>query len=58
MKKLQKRYVVRKLVMADSVIDAVRKEKSHSPESVFIDEDWQKIYDEELKKSIIGFKHD
>jgi hypothetical protein len=51
MKLQPKRYIVRKLVMATSVKDAIRKEKREPASEVFIDEKWE---DERLKQ--IGFK--
>jgi len=37
-----KRYIVRKYVMALSVIDAVRKEKKVQIDDVWVDDDWKK----------------
>lgn len=53
---MQKRYIVRKYVIATSVIDAARKEKTYKPDEIFVDEDWKRVYDEELRKTVIGFK--
>ena len=53
---MQKRYIVRKYVMANSVVDAAKKEKLFKPDEIWIDEAWRNVYDEELKKTIIGFK--
>ena len=42
MKKEQKRYIIRKYVVATNIAQALKKEKDASIEEVFIDEDWVK----------------
>ena len=39
-KPLQKRYVVRKFIMANSASDALRKERKYKPDECWIDEKW------------------
>jgi hypothetical protein len=51
MDKKDRQYIVRKLVMAKSVKDALRKEKTAPASEVFIDDKWE---EERLKQ--IGFK--
>lgn len=49
-----KRYIVRKYIMAKSASEALRKEKKVRPDDVYIDGDWQKDNNEHLV-SAIGF---
>ena len=49
-----KRFVVRKYIMASSVHDALKKERRHSPDDVWVDEDWKKENPAVLE-SAIGF---
>lgn len=38
----QKRFIVRKYIMASSASDALKKEKTISPDDCFIDDEWVK----------------
>jgi len=40
--------------MANSAMEAIKKEKKHSPDDVWIDEDWKKNNDDKVSSSI-GF---
>jgi hypothetical protein len=55
MSKPQKLFVVRKYVMATDVQDALRREKHHKPDDVWLDDDWKKSHADEPTKEI-GFK--
>lgn len=37
-----KRFIVRKYIMAKSAMDAIKKEKKHSVDDCWIDEEWMK----------------
>lgn len=50
----QKLFVVKKYIMANSAHDALRKERRHRPDDVWVDEDWKKEHKEQLT-SCIGF---
>lgn len=50
----EKRYIVRKYVMAKSCQEALRKEKKVKPDDCWVDEDWKKDNEDELV-SAIGF---
>lgn len=52
LQKKEKRFIVRKFVMAKSAEEAIKKEKDHLPDEVFIDNEWSK--DKEFS-SAIGF---
>lgn len=41
-KKEEKRFILKKFIMAISVVDALKKEKSHDVDEVFIDGEWKK----------------
>jgi|JI8StandDraft_1071087.scaffolds.fasta_scaffold00207_39 hypothetical protein len=47
-------YIIRKIVVAKDVTDALRKEKKQHADEVFIDENWKRIQDEKAT-TIIGF---
>jgi hypothetical protein len=47
----QKLYVIRKYVMASSVVDAARREKQTSVHEIFVDEKWK----EKNLASSVGF---
>lgn len=51
---MDKRFIIRKRVMAKSIQEAIRKEKQAEVYEVWVDEDWLKLQDEALKKKI-GF---
>lgn len=55
MKKKLKMFIVRKYIKAESVADALRKERRTPPDDVFIDDDWRKAQKDNLAESI-GFK--
>jgi len=42
MKKLVKRFVVRKYIMAKSAQEAIRKDRTHKPDDVWVDDEWKK----------------
>ncbi len=50
--KKEKRFIVRKYVMARSAQEALRKQHKYAPDEVFIDEEWAKGKEFE---SAIGF---
>lgn len=50
----QKRYVIRKYIMAKSASEALRKERKVRPDDVWVDDEWKKNNDKELI-SAIGF---
>ncbi len=54
MKTPEKRYIVKKYIMATSAQQALRKERKVRPDDVWIDEDWKKDNQTELV-SAIGF---
>lgn len=49
-----KRYIVRKYIMAKSASEALRKEKKVRPDDCWVDEDWKKDNQQQLV-SAIGF---
>lgn len=64
MSKIQKkpknitRYVVRKLIMASSALDAIRKEKDSPVNSVWIDEEYEKLNTNKELAPAMGFQED
>lgn len=52
---MNKRFIVRKYVMAESVADAVRKESRYPVDDCFIDDDWKMA--NEIKWKEIGFNN-
>lgn len=54
MKKPLKRFIVKKYIMANSAMEAIKKEKKHSPDDVWVDEDWKKNNDDKVS-SYMGF---
>lgn len=50
----QKRFIIKKYIMATSAQDAIRKERSVTPDDVWVDEDWKKDNPNKLE-SAIGF---
>lgn len=50
----QKRFIVRKYIMAKSAQEALRKEKVTRPDDVWVDEDWKKENPNQLQ-SAFGF---
>jgi hypothetical protein len=53
----QKLFIVRKYIMAKSAHEALKKERRHRPDDVWVDEDWKKEHKEQLS-SCIGFTTD
>ncbi len=49
-----KMFIVRKYVLAISASDAIKKEKQVPVHDVFIDDDWRKLNEDQLSKSL-GF---
>jgi len=50
----EKRYIVRKFIMAKSCQEALKKEKKIIPDDCWVDEDWKKDHQQDLV-SAIGF---
>lgn len=55
--KRQKLFIVKKYIMASSAHDALKKERRHRPDDVWVDDDWRKQNPTELE-SAIGFNID
>lgn len=51
----KKRYVVRKYVMATSILDAYQREQGIQPEDIWLDDDWKKAHDD-AEGPTIGFQ--
>ena len=51
--KTQKRFIVRKYIMASSVQEAVKKDKQHPVEDCWVDDEWKRLNDD-IKRQI-GF---
>lgn len=58
-KKKLKLFIVKKYIMAESAHDALKKERRHRPDDVFVDSEWR-TQNPEQKESCIGFvvEHD
>lgn len=54
-KPTQKRFIVRKYIMAISAKEAIKKERIITPDDVWVDEDWKKDNPNQLQ-SAIGFR--
>lgn len=54
MKKDLKLFVVRKYVIAESALEAIKNEKKKSVDDVWLDDDWKK--QQEFPKKDVGFK--
>ena len=54
MKQPLKRYIVRKYIMAKSAREALRKDRTHLPDDVWVDEKWKEDNAKDLS-SAIGF---
>lgn len=50
----EKRFIVRKYILAKSAHEALKKERRVRPDEVYIDEEWAKTHSNELV-SAIGF---
>lgn len=48
-----KKYAVKKFVMATSVMDAIKREKTATVDEVWVDQDWMR--NQPNKPSVIGF---
>lgn len=57
MKDKRKLYVVRKYIKANSVHEALKKEKTAKVDEVWVDEEWKKNHNDHLE-SAIGFDCD
>jgi hypothetical protein len=57
LKKYEKRFIVRKYIMAKSASAALRKERKIRPDDCFVDDDWRKENPNQLI-SAIGFTTD
>jgi hypothetical protein len=53
-KQPEKRFIVRKYIMATSVHEALKKERRMRPDDVWVDDDWKKENPTQLQ-SAIGF---
>lgn len=53
-KNQNKRFIVRKYIMAKSASEALKLERRHRPDDVWVDEDWKKEAGNQLS-SCIGF---
>lgn len=51
---MKKRYIIRKYVMADNLIAAIKLDKDIKAEEAWVDPDWLKLQDDFKNK--IGFK--
>lgn len=51
---INKRFIVRKYIMAKSVKDALKKDKNTLPDDCWVDEDWKKDNPNKLE-SAMGF---
>lgn len=50
-----KRYIVRKYIMAKSAREALKKDRTHLPDDVWVDDEWKKENSRDLS-SAIGFQ--
>ncbi len=57
MKKQQKRYIVRKYIMANTAQEALKKERKYRPDDVYVDDDWKRDQSNSFD-SAIGFVSD
>jgi hypothetical protein len=57
MKKINKRYIVRKYIMAKTAQEALKKERRYRPDDVWVDEEWKREQSNNLE-SAIGFTTD
>ena len=53
----QKRFIVRKYIMAKSASEALRKERKYRPDDVYVDDAWLNAHGKDLS-SAIGFTTD
>lgn len=54
-KRDEKLFVVRKYILARSVKEAVRKERTREPDEVFLDDEWKKEHKHEIESKPIGY---
>lgn len=52
--KNEKRFIVRKYIMAKNASEALKKERRYRPDDVYIDDDWKREHNQDLS-SAIGF---
>ena len=52
----QKRFILRKYVMASNAREALRKDKTSEVDDVWVDDDWKKLHDQANKD--VGFCRD
>lgn len=52
--KNEKRFIVRKYIMAKSASEALKKERRYRPDDVYVDSDWMNAHGKDLS-SAIGF---
>lgn len=51
-----KLYIIRKFIYARSIGDALRQEKKHKPDEIYLDDEWKRNNPKELeKKKVFGF---
>jgi hypothetical protein len=53
----EKRFIVRKYIMAKTAHEALKKERRYRPDDVWVDEDWKRDHNKDLS-SAIGFTTD
>lgn len=51
---MKKLFIVRKYIWANNATEAIKKDKTHKVEDVWVDDEWKKV-NVDLKKDIIGF---
>ena len=52
---MQKRYIIRKYIIATSVIDALKKEKKIAADDIWVDDEWKSSNNDTLGKLKVGF---
>lgn len=58
MKKIQKLFVIKKYVLAENAMEALKKEKKLAPDDCWVDEDWRRKQEDITNfQSAIGFAH-
>lgn len=50
----EKRFIVRKYVMARSAAEAIERERDVRPDDVWVDEDWKKAHEDQVATTM-GF---
>ena len=54
---MQKLFIIRKYIYADSAKQAIKKDKTHQVDDVWVDEDWKKNNQEIINNKTIGLNH-